>query len=234
VDGSQIFYREQLSDSAYLLSRPWDLSGPARVAARGERQAFHELSFGPARGLAAIRAGLAPTSILIAPSDSLGGARALFDKVSNMFNPRSSPSGTLLAFSSDETGRAEVYVTPVPGPGPRVPVSVGGGTEPMWSRDGKTLFYRAAALQDLEGRMMSATIVERPSIAVVRRDTLFTDVYDRTESHADYDVFPDGRLLMRRPSSRTPAKDPVAPVVIINWQRLLEKAGRGLDARVRD
>jgi hypothetical protein len=220
-DGSQVFYRQQLRDSAYLWSRPWDLSAAPRLVARGHPQAFHELSFGPAHGLAAMRAYLAPTSILVGPGDSLQAARPLFDRLSNMLNPRVSPSGTLLAFSSDETGHPEVYVTPIPGPGPRVPVSIGGGTEPMWSRDGKTLFYRGGTGAD--PRMLAATIVEHPSLAVARRDTLFADIYDRIPAHAQYDVFPDGRFLMTRPSSRTPAQR-VSPVVIINWQWLVENA----------
>jgi Tol biopolymer transport system component len=132
-----------------------------------------------------------------------------------------SPNGKLLACTSTETGRSEVYVTPIPGPGPRVLVSVDGGDEPVWSRDGKTLFFRPLGG---EGPVMLATIVERPSLAVTRQDTLFTDIYQVNGTHADYDVFPDGRLLMLRGVNSARAAR-ATPNVVINWHRLLENGG---------
>ncbi len=45
--------------------------------------------------------------------------------------PRVSPNGRLLAYSSNRSGRMEVYLRPIPGPGPEVPVSIGGGAEPV-------------------------------------------------------------------------------------------------------
>lgn len=55
---------------------------------------------------------------------------------------RFSPDGKWLAYVSDETGEFQVYVIPFPGPGPRIPVSVDGGLSPIWSSDGKELFFR--------------------------------------------------------------------------------------------
>ncbi len=55
---------------------------------------------------------------------------------------RFSPDGKWLAYVSDETGEFQVYVIPFPGPGPRIPVSVDGGLSPIWSSDGKDLFFR--------------------------------------------------------------------------------------------
>ena len=56
-------------------------------------------------------------------------------------HPRLSPDGRWLAYTSDEAGRQEVFVQPFPGPGGRLQVSIDGGTEPVWSRDGRELFY---------------------------------------------------------------------------------------------
>lgn len=55
---------------------------------------------------------------------------------------RFSPDGRWLAYVSNESGRDEVYVRPYPGPGGQIPVSVSGGTEPIWSATGRELFYR--------------------------------------------------------------------------------------------
>jgi len=54
---------------------------------------------------------------------------------------RVSPDSRWLAYSSNESGRFEVYVQSFPTPGEKVPVSRNGGTRPMWRRDGKELFY---------------------------------------------------------------------------------------------
>jgi serine/threonine-protein kinase len=52
-----------------------------------------------------------------------------------------SPDGRWLAYSSDETGRDEVYVRPFPDDGSKTLVSLDGGTEPRWGPDGRELFY---------------------------------------------------------------------------------------------
>jgi serine/threonine-protein kinase len=56
--------------------------------------------------------------------------------------PVFSPDGRWMAYTSNESNREEVYVRPVPGPGPKYLVSSEGGREPLWARNGKQLFYR--------------------------------------------------------------------------------------------
>jgi Tol biopolymer transport system component len=58
----------------------------------------------------------------------------------NESDGRWAPDGRLVAYVSDESGRPDIYVTPVP-EGERVRVSFGGGTRPRWSRDGRSLFF---------------------------------------------------------------------------------------------
>jgi hypothetical protein len=60
----------------------------------------------------------------------------------NEWYPEFSPDGRWIAYSSDESKRDEVYVTDFPGRSKKVPVSNEGGTEPLWARNGKQLFYR--------------------------------------------------------------------------------------------
>ena len=52
-----------------------------------------------------------------------------------------SPDGRWLAYQSNESGTMEVSVLPFPGPGEKSRVSIGGGQSPVWSRNGKELFY---------------------------------------------------------------------------------------------
>ena len=58
-------------------------------------------------------------------------------------NAHFSPDGRWIAYSSDESGRPEIYVQPFPGPGRKWQVSAAGGRQPFWREDGKELFYRA-------------------------------------------------------------------------------------------
>jgi len=57
--------------------------------------------------------------------------------------PVFSPDGRWLAYTSDESGRFEVYVRPFPGPGGKWQVSTAGGVWPTWSRSRSELFYLA-------------------------------------------------------------------------------------------
>jgi Tol biopolymer transport system component/predicted Ser/Thr protein kinase len=57
--------------------------------------------------------------------------------------PAFSPDGHWLAYSSNESGAYELYVRPFPGPGGKSQISTGGGGYPIWSRDGRKLFFLA-------------------------------------------------------------------------------------------
>lgn len=180
----------------------------------------NEVSVGPTGGYWAFRvSGRGNGDIVIAPTESLDATQPIVQTPAQESMPRVSRNGRLLAYTSDETGRTEVFVHSIPGPGPRIAVSAGGGDEPLWSPDGGTLFYRGPT------RLMSATIAELPQLAVVKRDSLFVDIYDRSPNHPNFDIFPNGRefLMMRSGSSRG---DDIQVMAVINWQRALGSTGR--------
>ena len=106
-----------------------------------------------------------------------------------------SPDGGWVAYVSDEADQAEVYVQPYPGPGPKVTVSTDGGTEPVWSADGRQLFYRSG------GQMVVVEVAAEPTFAAGQARVLFEDpryVSDQggARSNPEYDVFPDGSALV--------------------------------------
>ena len=104
---------------------------------------------------------------------------------------RFSPDGSTVAYASDESGEYQVYVTPFPGPGSKIPVSINGGLSPIWSSDGKELYFRQGS------KVMSAKVVTAPEIDVSPPELLFDGPYTLDLSgHQRYDVAPDGRFLM--------------------------------------
>ncbi len=141
----------------------------------------------------------------------------------NEIAPRFSPDGRWLTYASDESGRFEVYVRPASGPGARLQVSDQGGGQPVWSRDGRTLYYRV-------GRAMMAAQLRIGTVGqleVSQRRTLFEGEFaDPAVSAlwAAYDVAPDGRFLMARALGGSRSE-------IVLWLNWLGEIREQLDAR---
>jgi Tol biopolymer transport system component len=130
--------------------------------------------------------------------------------------PRLSPDGRWLAYQSDESGQYEIYVRPFPAGGGRVTISNGGGTEPLWSRDGR-IFYRKA------DQLIAISYSTTPGFAVTSRRVLFSGSYETHPFHPNYDITPDGkRFVMIKPGN---ARSQV--IVVVNW---LEEFRRRLGA----
>jgi eukaryotic-like serine/threonine-protein kinase len=109
--------------------------------------------------------------------------------------PAVSPDGRWLAFTSDQSGRNEVHLRPLDSPGDQVQVSVGGGVEPVWSRAGGELFYRAGPGAGAD--LVAAAISFSPAATITGRTTLFSVAgMANSAPHANYDVSPDGRQFV--------------------------------------
>jgi Tol biopolymer transport system component len=106
--------------------------------------------------------------------------------------PAVSPDGRWLAFVSNQSGQSQVYARSLAGTGDQVQISLTGGTEPGWSRDGRELFYRTGA--GLGSELIAASLAPGAVIEVTARHTLFpvADMVTATP-HRNWDVSPDGR-----------------------------------------
>jgi Tol biopolymer transport system component len=104
-----------------------------------------------------------------------------------------SPDGRWFAYISDVSGRPEVYIRALGRQESNVQlqVSLEGATEPVWSRNGREIFYRSVSLSGTQ--LMAAALDLGDAPRVVRRTALF-DVsgFDTSAPHANYDVSPDG------------------------------------------
>ena len=103
-------------------------------------------------------------------------------------NPALSTDSRWLAYSSNETGTTEIYAQSYPDPGPRTVVSVGGGRYPVWSADGREIYYWGSS------QLMTAAVrFEASRVTIVQRTQLLDIKSFRTELLRNYDVRPSGR-----------------------------------------
>jgi len=127
---------------------------------------------------------------------------------------RFSPDGKYVAYVSSESGRPEVYVRPTPPAAGRWQVSVDGGRQPEWRRDGKELFFQT----------------ENREFIVVDVDTRegFTKGKPRvlleTPSIGDYAVSADAQRFLFSVPIEVGTNAPI--VVVLNWHRLLQRDGK--------
>jgi Tol biopolymer transport system component len=108
------------------------------------------------------------------------------------FDAALSRDGRWLAYASDESSRPEIFVRSFSSLNGRWQVSTDGGTEPVWSRDGRTLYYRGS------GKLMAVDIAQGPAFTPSAPRVVFDDRFASTQtlSHTCYDTMPDGSLLM--------------------------------------
>jgi serine/threonine-protein kinase len=120
-----------------------------------------------------------------------------------------SPDGRWLAYISNESGRYEVHVRPFPGPGRRWQVSTNGGREPLWSRDGRDLFYREAGAMAVGKlrKMMVVPVRTQPTFEAGSPRVLFEGRYmEGRLGPPEYDVTPDGQrfVMVQLPEEEEP------------------------------
>ena len=155
----------------------------------------------------AARIGAPERDIWIAPVDSPMTLRPFVATPADEAEPSVSPDGKWLAYVSNESGRSEVYVRPMPGPGARVPISTDGGSEPVWSPKAVELFYRGS------GKIILARVSDMDRVATVTRQPLFDDIYISAPVRAMYDVSPDGSKLLFTKLAGGDSKT----FVVLNW-----------------
>ncbi|MHC4507779.1 MAG: serine/threonine-protein kinase [Planctomycetota bacterium] len=156
-------------------------------------------------------------SIWVLPMEGKGDARPFAVKMdSHQRHPAFSSNGRWVAYDSAETGQVEVYVRPFPGPGGITKVSTEGGYEPLWSRDGKELFYRCG------DKMMALTIETEPELKPGVPKELFKGQFRGAPTYLGltYDLAPDGRLIMIQEDQES-AKPTIN--VVLNWFEELEQ-----------
>ncbi|MCG6956855.1 MAG: protein kinase [Gemmatimonadetes bacterium] len=192
-DGERVLYRTDRAGpgSSAIWWQPADQSGSATplladdstsyfeaVVTPDGRHVVYQQDLGQADVfMRSVERGGAPVPIAVTP--------ALEDQA------RVSPDGRWVAYVSTASGTPQVIVQPLPDLGAKFPVSVRGGTEPVWSPDSRRIFYRT------EGKFRVAEVSGTPAFHVVSRTDFMEDTYvPSILPHANYDVAPDGKKLL--------------------------------------
>jgi hypothetical protein len=190
-DGKRVLFRSDRGGRSAIWWQPIDESAPATLLVGDPKLPPYEAVMTPdGRGIVyqvdttradiyyrAISGDTTPQPVATSPADES--------------EPRPSPDGHWIAFQASEAGTSQVIVQSFPGTGPRIPISTGGGEEPVWARDGRHLFYRG------HGRFVDVTFATTPTFHVIAQRDVMPDSYLLAVApHANYDVSPDGRKLL--------------------------------------
>jgi Tol biopolymer transport system component len=115
--------------------------------------------------------------------------------------PAVSPDGRWIAYQSNESGTVEVYVRPFPGPGGRWQISSAGGTLPVWSRNGRELFF-----ENLDHHIMVTDYERKNDLFVAGKPRLWSDQALQDLPSLNYDLAPDGKRFAILPELKAPTE----------------------------
>ena len=211
-NGSEITYIGGLNNNpgsmyygnAYALYQiPADGSGPPRMLLKGQKFGFGDWSRDGHFVYSDFSEGLPFVAAYSATDQKT-------TKISSVgAEAHISPDGKWVACTSEE-----ILIFKFPGPGVRIQVSNGGGAQPVWSRDGKHLFYIA-----LDKKMMEADFDPLKGTASAPRVLFQTRIIAPNFIGTQYDVAPDGRFLINSLSAERSS-----PLTLItNWPAMLKR-----------
>jgi Tol biopolymer transport system component len=158
-----------------------------------------------------------PSRIWALPAPG-GKPQPLFETTAaSLSEARVSPDGRWVAYTSDETGKSQVYARALPGPGGKTPISVGGGQEARWSRDGRELFYRDPE----KNQLMAVEVRTSPELQAGQPKALFE------LNTSAWDVAPDGQRFLVVKAGEAEAAAPQLNVVVNFFDELRRKVPAG-------
>ncbi len=126
-----------------------------------------------------------------------------------MGEPAFSPDGRYVAYVSMESGRFEIFVQSFPGPAGKWQISTEGGEDPVWSRNGKEIFYVASG-----SRLMSVPVTAGETFQAGNPQLLFEARFKGANGQ-QYDVSADGQKIL---VDAEVAELGVTPITLVqNW-----------------
>ena len=219
-DGSAIFFGSSRTNAFTRIFRKTG-SGPDEVFAGGENDfaQYPNDTSSDGKFLSYTQSSPSGYDLGIAPLSGDAKRIPFLDSAANELQARFAPNGRWLAYASDESGKFEVYVRPFPVGSDQRLISVAGGMQPEWRRDGKELFYISA-----DRKLMAVPVTTEGSTFSNGPPRALFDVQMPEQIPpypTDYAVTMDGQRFL----VNTVVDQPTRPAltVIVNWTAELKK-----------
>ncbi len=221
-DSSRIFFGSNRAGSATRIVRK-TLSGPEEPFAGGEDNdnmaVYPNDTSIDGRFLSYTQLSPNGYDLHIAPLSGDAKKTSFLASPANEVQARFAPNGRWLAYASDESGKFEVYVRPFPAASGQRLISVAGGMQPEWRRDGNELFYISA-----DRKLMAVPVTTEGTTfsSGVPRALFDVQMPEQAPPYpTDYAVAMDGQRFL----VNTVVDQPVRPAlnVIVNWAAELKK-----------
>ncbi len=192
-----------------LLKR--EISNPTDWSSDGRHVVYHNTVASTGLDISAVRIETDRSTIKIAADGpTIPIIQTRFDE----YDGRLSPDGRWIAYTSEESGNPEVYVQSFPSSSTKTTVSVAGGAEPRWRRDGRELFYVSP-----ERNLMSVAITTSSTIeAAVARQLFPVRIPSFANPYrSNIDVSADGQRFLINVGAETDQTTPIT--VVLNCRR---------------
>ncbi len=215
ADGKRVFFRgtRQGTRNLYwipadgsgaeerLTSKPGVIQTPTSVSTDGRVLLFNEN--GPAEPDGA--------GMWMLPLDGERTPRRLFPYPADGSNGQLSPDGRWVAYEARVSSRREIFVAPFSGAGERRLVSIDGGSEPLWSRDGRELYFQSGS------RLMAVSVTPGATFSAGQPRVEHAGRFFRTiTGNTSFSIAPDGsRFLRIQPVDQQPAILRID--LVLNW-----------------
>jgi len=204
-DGKRIAFSSSQGGSDAVYLRSFDGSGSEERLTSGPSDDSRPRTFSPDGRLVVFEKTLnGVPEIWAVPLEKGSSARPLLQGPFHHIGGWLSPDGRWLAYSSNESGSREIYVTAFPGPGGKWQISTDGGTSARWSPDGREIFYAK------DKKVMRVAITTSPDFSASRPELLFEGDYE------DWDVSRDGKSFLML-KDETAESAPKHLNLVLNW-----------------
>jgi serine/threonine-protein kinase len=216
-DGAYVTYSTARDGSMHLYRKRADGSGAAEVLTPDDDGIWAGATWSPDSKHLVYTDLENSQDLMVLDVEESGEPKQYLSTPANETFPAFSPDGRWIAYQSNESGQAEVYVRPFPGPGGKWQISRGGGALPVWSHDGSELFFI------VEDRIVNSVpiAVEGDSLRAGRASVRFEAAMDL---EGNWDVDRDGSFIMtlREVEDEVLAERALA-VFVFNWTRELDE-----------
>ena len=221
-DGRHLLFSAVRDGAEYIHMQPADGSSPARSVGPGGTVQIPDGVSPDGKWVLFVQPSTPPYDIYMMNLDGQQKPQVLLGEGFSETNPNISPDGRWLAYQSDESGKDEIYVRPFPHvSGGRWQVSTNGGTRPLWSRDGRELFYYLPP-----GIVMAAAVTPGSTFSAAAPTQIIKGTFLAPQTGRMYDVTPDGKRFLMLKEARAEGERPAPPqlVVVQNWIDELKRA----------